>query len=113
GRTIFAAIVPRFLDPSKKYLSEQRHLYLGAKMCIEDTWESDISTAALAYLGAATDPRQVLDVCDLSGYVVPHVAPDGPLCKNGRLAPPDAPGLGISPDPDILGAPDLVLEYII
>ena len=37
-------------------------------------------------------------------------APDGPLRKNGRLAPPDAPGLGISPDPDILGAPDLVLE---
>ncbi|NCW14229.1 MAG: hypothetical protein EBW38_03120 [Rhodobacteraceae bacterium] len=30
--------------------------------------------------------------------------------KNGRLPPPDAPGLGISPDPDILGAPDLVLE---
>ena len=45
-----------------------------------------------------------------AGYVVPHVAPDGPLRKNGRLAPPDVPGLGISPDPDILGAPDLVLE---
>ena len=85
-------------------------LYLGAKMCIEDTWGSDITTAALSHLGAATDPRQVLNVCDLSGYVVPHVAPDGPLRKNGRLAPPDAPGLGISPDPDILGAPDLVLE---
>ena len=96
-------------------LSETRkardlYLYLGAKMCIEDTWGSDITTAALSHLGAATDPRQVLNVCDLSGYVVPHVAPDGPLRKNGRLAPPDAPGLGISPDPDILGAPDLVLE---
>ena len=85
-------------------------LHLGAKMCIEDTWGSDITTAALSHLGAATDPRRVLNVCDLSGYVSPRLAQDGPVRSNGRLAPPDGIGLGITPDRDRLGTPDLILE---
>ncbi|MGB0439630.1 MAG: mandelate racemase/muconate lactonizing enzyme family protein, partial [Paracoccaceae bacterium] len=80
-------------------------LHLGPKMCIEDTWGSDITTAALLHLGAATDPRHVLNVCDLSGYVAPRIAPDGPVRDNGRISPPSGPGLGVSPDPDALGAP--------
>jgi L-alanine-DL-glutamate epimerase-like enolase superfamily enzyme len=51
-----------------------------------------------------------MNVCDLSGYVAPHVAPDGPKRKNGRLAPPEGAGLGITPDLDVLGAPALELE---
>lgn len=85
-------------------------LHLGPKMCIEDTWGSDITTAALSHLGAATDPRRVLNVCDLSGYVSPRIADDGPVRSAGRLAPPDGPGLGITPDRDRLGKPDLILE---
>jgi L-alanine-DL-glutamate epimerase-like enolase superfamily enzyme len=85
-------------------------LHLGARMCIEDTWGSDITTAALSHLGASTDPKRVMNVCDLSGYVAPHVAPDGPKRKNGCLAPPEGAGLGITPDLDVLGAPALELE---
>ena len=85
-------------------------LHLGAKMCIEDTWGSDITTAALLHLGASTDPARVLNVCDLSGYVAPRLAPNGPVRDQGRIAPPDGPGLGIQPDKDVLGAPDLVLD---
>ncbi|RYG93150.1 mandelate racemase [Loktanella sp. IMCC34160] len=85
-------------------------LHLGPKMCIEDTWGSDIATAALSHLGAATDPRRVLNVCDLSGYVSPRIADNGPMRQAGRLAPPDGPGLGITPDRDRLGQPDLILE---
>ncbi len=85
-------------------------LHLGAKMCIEDTWGSDITTAALLHLGAATDPARVLNVCDLSGYVGPRIAPDAPTRKAGRIAPPEGPGLGVSPDLDLLGTPDLILE---
>ena len=85
-------------------------LYLGAKMCVEDTWGSDITTAALAHLGAATDPRRVLNVCDLSGYVAPRIAPDGPTRLNGRLAPPQGTGLGITPDLALLGDPDFIIE---
>ncbi|WP_164661911.1 mandelate racemase/muconate lactonizing enzyme family protein [Tropicibacter sp. Alg240-R139] len=85
-------------------------LHLGAKMCIEDTWGSDITTAALLHLGASTDPARVLNVCDLSGYVAPRLAPDGPIRNQGRIAPPDGPGLGIRPDKNVLGPPDLVLD---
>ena len=85
-------------------------LYLGAKMCIEDTWGSDIATAAALHLGAATDPARVLNVCDLSAYVNPRLAPDAPERKDGRIQVPTDPGLGISPDRDLLGDPDLILE---
>ena len=85
-------------------------LYLGAKMCIEDTWGSDITTAALLHLGAATPPARVLNVCDLSGYVAPRLDPGAPVRNTGTIAPPEGPGLGINPDEQALGAPDLVLE---
>lgn len=85
-------------------------LHLGAKMCIEDTWGSDITTAALLHLGAATPPERVLNVCDLSGYVGPRLAPDAPSRRDGRIAPPDGPGLGIFVDQDRLGPPDFIME---
>jgi L-alanine-DL-glutamate epimerase-like enolase superfamily enzyme len=85
-------------------------LHLGAKMCVECTWGSDIVTAAALHLGAATSPSRVLNVCDLSGYVSPRLAPDAPTRADGRIAPPDGPGLGIAIDESRLGAPDLILD---
>ncbi|MEM6635134.1 MAG: mandelate racemase/muconate lactonizing enzyme family protein [Pseudomonadota bacterium] len=80
-------------------------LHLGARMCIEDTWGSDIATAAGLHLAAATPPGALLNTCDLSGYVAPRLAQDAPVRQNGRIRPPEGPGLGITPDPDVLGAP--------
>lgn len=85
-------------------------LHLGAKMCIECTWGSDIVTAAALHLGAATPPTRVLNVCDLSGYVGPRLAPDAPTRADGRIIPPDGPGLGITVDQERLGTPDLILD---
>ncbi len=85
-------------------------LHLGAKMCVEDTWGSDITTAAVLHLGAATDPARVLNVCDLSGYVSPRLAQDAPKRAQGRIAPPQAAGLGIAVDKTALGQPDLILD---
>lgn len=85
-------------------------LHLGARMCIEDTWGSDIAMAAALHLAAASEPSRVLNVCDLSGYVAPRLAPDAPSRKNGRIEPPSGPGLGITPDPDLFGTPDLILD---
>lgn len=84
--------------------------HLGTKMCIEDTWGSDITTAALLHLAASTDPKFLLNTCDLSGYVGPRLAPDGPVRANGTISPPEGPGLGIKPDMDLLGDPDLILD---
>ncbi len=85
-------------------------LYLGTKMCIEDTWGSDVATAAALHLGAATAPGLVLNVCDLSGYVRTRLAPDAPVRDAGRIAPPDRPGLGITVDTARLGPPDVILD---
>ena len=85
-------------------------LTLGTQMCIEDTWGSDITTAAALHLAASTPARGLMNTCDLSHYVAPRLAPDCPTRKSGRIAPPEGPGLGITPDTDILGQPDLVLD---
>jgi L-alanine-DL-glutamate epimerase-like enolase superfamily enzyme len=80
-------------------------LHLGAKMCVECTWGSDIVTAAALHLGAATAPGQLLNVCDLSAYVSPRLDRHAPQRGNGRITPPAGPGLGIKPDPAVLGEP--------
>ncbi len=85
-------------------------LHLGAKMCVEDTWGSDVTTAALLHLGASTDPASLMNVCDLSGYVSPRLDENAPVRKDGRIAPPEGIGLGVAPDPDRLGAPVTVLN---
>lgn len=85
-------------------------LHLGAKMCIEDCWGSDIATAAALHLAAATSPGAVMNVCDLSGYVAPRLDSSAPSRKNGRIAPPSGIGLGVSPDMEILGKPFAVWE---
>ncbi len=100
----------KFGGISKMRAARDLCYHLGVKMCVEDTWGSDITTAALAHLAAATDPRYVLNACDLSGYVSPHLAKDGPRRHNGTLTVPEGIGLGITPDLDILGPADLILE---
>ena len=78
---------------------------LGVMMVIEDTWGSDITTAAVAHLAVSTAPKYLLNCCDLSGYVAPHIAPDGPRRATAMLAPSESQGLGITPDRDVLGDP--------
>jgi L-alanine-DL-glutamate epimerase-like enolase superfamily enzyme len=74
-------------------------LHLGAKMCIEDTWGSDIATAAALHLGAATDPR-ACSTSATSRAMSRRGWPRRRRCaQSGRIAPPDGPGLGITPTP--------------
>lgn len=85
-------------------------LHLGAKMVIEDTWGSDIATAAAVHLAAATPAKSVMNVCDLSHYVGPRLDPNAPSRKDGRIVPSDEIGLGVEPDLDVLGEPILVVD---
>lgn len=80
-------------------------LHLKTMMVVEDTWGSDIATAAAVHLGMTVPPKYLLNVCDLSGYVHPHIATDGPLRSDGELTIGDAPGLGITIDEAVLGDP--------
>ena len=80
-------------------------VHLGVKMCVEDTWGSDIVTGAALHLAASTDPKFLLNVCDLSSYVGPRLDENAPVRKDGFIGPSDAIGLGVTPDLDKLGAP--------
>ncbi|RVU39038.1 hypothetical protein EOI86_07215 [Hwanghaeella grinnelliae] len=66
--------------------------------------------AAALHLGAETDTRFVLNVCDLSGSVTPRLAEDGPVRQDGVIAVPDGVGLGITVDRARLGEPALTLN---
>ncbi|MEL6839453.1 MAG: enolase C-terminal domain-like protein [Pseudomonadota bacterium] len=85
-------------------------IHLGAEICAECTWGSDIVTAASLHFAASTPHGALLNTCDLSGYVGPRIAPDCPTRIHGRIAPPDGPGLGVTPDTDVLGDPILELD---
>ena len=85
-------------------------VHLGAVICAECTWGSDIVTAASLHFAASTPHGTLLNTCDLSSYVAPRLCPDAPIRGNGRIAPPEGPGLGVAPDPGILGAPVLELS---
>ena len=85
-------------------------VHLGAEICAECTWGSDVVTAAALHFAASTPVGSLLNTCDLSGYVGPRIAPDCPVRAEGRIAPPEGPGLGVTPDPDVLGRPVLELE---
>ncbi|ESY10742.1 MULTISPECIES: enolase C-terminal domain-like protein [unclassified Mesorhizobium] len=85
-------------------------LHLGAKMCIEDTWGSDVTTGALLHLAAATPVSRLLNTCDLSGYVAPRLDAGAPARIGGEISPPDGPGIGVNPDPDVLGQSRVVID---
>ncbi|MEM6939788.1 MAG: enolase C-terminal domain-like protein [Pseudomonadota bacterium] len=78
-------------------------VHLGAEICAECTWGSDVVTAASLHFAASTPHGALLNTCDLSGYVTPRIAPDCPTRDKGRIAPPEGPGLGVTPDLDRLG----------
>lgn len=85
-------------------------VHLGVQLCIEDTWGSDIATAACLHLAASTPRKSLLNTSDLSGYVTPRIDQYGPTREQGEMIPPDAPGLGVEPDMDVLGDPIAVLD---
>jgi len=96
------------ISPTRRARDLCRHL--GSRMCIEDTWGSDVATAALLHLAASTPERLLLNCCDLSGYIRPRLDPAAPTRAGGRIAPPEGPGLGVTPDPDVLGRPAGVID---
>jgi L-alanine-DL-glutamate epimerase-like enolase superfamily enzyme len=85
-------------------------LSLGTQMCIEDTWGSDVTTAALLHLAASTPARGLMNTCDLSHYVGPRLDETAPARQNGRIAPPEKPGLGVTPDTEVLGQPKTIID---
>ena len=82
---------------------------LGIAMTLEDSWGGDVVTAAIAHLAHSCPPEALFSATDFNSYVTVSFADGAPRRANGRLAAPTAPGLGITPRPDVLGAPVVVV----
>jgi L-alanine-DL-glutamate epimerase-like enolase superfamily enzyme len=78
---------------------------LGIALTIEDSWGSDITTSAIAHLAHSTPPDYLFSSTDFNSYVTVSIASGAPQRDYGRLSSSDAPGLGIEPLLDVLGAP--------
>jgi L-alanine-DL-glutamate epimerase-like enolase superfamily enzyme len=83
---------------------------MGIAMTLEDSWGGDIVTAAIAHLAHSTPPELLFSATDFNSYVTLSIAAGAPQRVQGRMAAPSEPGLGISPRPEVLGKPVLVVE---
>ncbi|MZR32266.1 cis-3-hydroxy-L-proline dehydratase [Sneathiella litorea] len=81
----------------------------GIPMTIEDTWGGDITTAAIAHLARSTPEEFCFSATDFNSYGTVTIAEGAPKRINGRMTASDAPGLGITPDFDVLGEPVLTI----
>lgn len=82
---------------------------LGIAMTLEDSWGGDVVTAAIAHLAHSTPPEFLFTATDFNSYVTVSFADGAPRRVNGRLAAPTTPGLGVTPRPDVLGPPLIVV----
>ncbi len=79
----------------------------GLPMTIEDTWGGDVVTASIAHLAQSTPAEFQFSSTDFNSYGTVTFAPDAPQRENGRMRAADRPGLGVTPDRDVLGDPVL------
>ena len=77
----------------------------GLSLSVQDTVGSDIAFSALAHMAATIPEKNLRCVLDLRGMVTLQTAQfDAPIIDGGVLAP-NQPGLGITPDLDVMGTP--------
>jgi len=82
---------------------------LGIPMTIEDSWGGDVVTAAIAHLAHSTPEPFRFSATDFNSYVTVSTAEGAPQRTAGTMKASEAPGLGVAPRMDVLGAP--VAEY--
>jgi L-alanine-DL-glutamate epimerase-like enolase superfamily enzyme len=79
---------------------------LGLRMTIEDSWGGDITTAAIAALGASTRPDALFAVSFMNEWTSETIAgPTAPRSTDGHGVVASGSGLGIDIDVDRLGTP--------
>ncbi|ESY33135.1 muconate-lactonizing protein [Mesorhizobium sp. LNJC384A00] len=71
----------------------------------EDSWGGEITTAAVAHFAASTPNEFLINTTDLHNYNNERTGTPGPFTSEGKMFASDAPGLGVEPDLESLGAP--------
>lgn len=83
---------------------------MGIAMTLEDSWGGDIATAAIAHLAHSTPTEFLFTTTDFNSYGTVCMAEGAPQRVNGRMAASKSPGLGISPNMEILGSPVVIID---
>lgn len=78
---------------------------LGMHFAIEDSWGGDVTSAAVSHVAASSHPENLVHTSFFNDWVNEHVAGHQPRMANGRGAAPTGPGLGITVDRTLIGAP--------
>ncbi|WP_413795141.1 MULTISPECIES: cis-3-hydroxy-L-proline dehydratase [unclassified Pseudomonas] len=81
----------------------------GITMTIEDSWGGEIATAALAHLAHSTPQGFHFQSSAFHEYHSLKIADGAPVIKDGFMTASTLPGLGVTPDMDVLGKPVCVV----
>ncbi|MEM1047228.1 MAG: mandelate racemase/muconate lactonizing enzyme family protein [Pseudomonadota bacterium] len=88
--------------PGPARLSRDLAIAHGMKIKVDDSWSADIASAASLHLALGVPPDLLLCSVDMRSYFEDSVARSGPVSRNYRFRPADAPGLGVDVDPEKL-----------
>ncbi|SIT53014.1 Enolase superfamily enzyme related to L-alanine-DL-glutamate epimerase [Mesorhizobium prunaredense] len=80
-------------------------LAAGYTVSVQDTVGSDIAFAGIVHLGQTVPEKNLRCILECRDMVTTKVADGDFEVTEGRVVAPDAPGLGITPRLDVLGAP--------
>jgi len=78
---------------------------MGLAVTVEDTGGAEIDTAAMAHMSLSTPESARLHTVDFHNWVSVSNATGMPACRDGRMAAPTAPGLGVIPLEQKFSAP--------
>lgn len=78
---------------------------LGIAMIVEDTWGSEVATAAIAHLAHSTPADARFAATDFHNYNAVTTADGAPAAEDGTMRASTDPGLGVEPREDVLGDP--------
>ncbi|MDX8534737.1 mandelate racemase/muconate lactonizing enzyme family protein [Mesorhizobium sp. VK25A] len=72
----------------------------------DDAWGGDIIAAACVHLAATVEPRRMEGAWIAQEYIKGHFDQKHPVViKQGHIAVPQRPGLGVKPEPGMFGKP--------
>lgn len=77
---------------------------LGIAMTIEDSWGGEIAASAIAHLAQSTPAAFHFQSLAVHQHHTVAIASGGPVVEGATMVAPEAPGLGVTPDFDVLGA---------
>lgn len=79
-----------------------------AMISVDDSWGGDIIAAACVHMGATVRPNLFRGTWLAVPYIDHHYDPSGGIeIRNGWIDVPEGPGLGVTPDETLFGAPVL------